>query len=75
MKCELCGTTENLTMHHAFSKTKVNVKLYPEYIHDQRNIIIYCLDCHLNKPIIKFSERQFCQIMGIEMRSKLGTRK
>jgi 5-methylcytosine-specific restriction endonuclease McrA len=71
-KCELCGSTKNLTMHHLFSQTKINKKLYGNLLHDKTNILILCLDCHITKPIPKQSELEFCEKLGIEPKSKEG---
>ena len=58
--------------HHLFSQTKLNKKLYPDYIHDERNLMYLCNSCHLTKPIPKLSEREFAELMGIKTRSKSG---
>lgn len=39
---------------------------------DPKNIMILCIDCHLNKPIPKWNEREFAGALGIEIRSKTG---
>jgi len=36
------------------------------------NIMYLCNDCHLNKSIPKLTEKEFCEILGIEPRSKSG---
>jgi len=69
--CELCGELAT-DRHHKFSQSKVAKKLYPDYIHDPRNLVYLCNSCHLTKPIPKYSEREFCEIMGIKTRSKSG---
>jgi RecJ-like exonuclease len=72
MTCEICGKNSMLQQHHLFSQSKVNKKLYPDFIHDKRNIMILCADCHLNGAIKKYTEQEFCEVMGIEVRSKTG---
>ena len=71
MKCELCSKPAT-DIHHLFSKTKLNKKMYPDYIHDKRNFMYLCNDCHLNKFIPKLTEIEFCEIMGILPRTKSG---
>lgn len=71
-KCQLCRRNMATEAHHLFSQTKLNKKLYPEYIHDRRNIVYLCYECHHNKPIPKFTEQEFCDRMGIKPRSKSG---
>lgn len=70
--CALCGKPGPLFIHrhHLFSQTKINKKLYPEYIHRPENIMIICADCHLTKTIPKLSEREFCAMFKINPRSK-----
>jgi len=69
--CAICKEPCSLIQrHHLFSQTKVNKRLYPEHIHRPENIINVCVDCHLNKPIPKYTEREFCEVMGIAPRSK-----
>ena len=72
--CEMpeCGSNSNLQVHHLFSQTKRNKKLYGELIHSMLNTMIVCGDCHLNKPIPKLTEVEFCKRLGIEPRSKEG---
>lgn len=71
-KCFLCGTPKNLTIHHLFSQTKLNKKLYGELIHRPENLLIICLDCHLTKTLPKMTEIEFCKKLKIEVRSKTG---
>jgi 5-methylcytosine-specific restriction endonuclease McrA len=70
--CELCGKKKANHLHHLFSQTKLNKKLYPDFIHDVKNLMLLCYDCHLNKKVPKFTEIEFCRIMAIEPRSKTG---
>lgn len=70
--CKLCKSTENLQLHHLFSQTRLNKKLYGNLIHDFKNIMVLCEECHLHKPIPKWSEIRFCTELGIEPRSKTG---
>jgi len=71
MKCEICGMIAT-DRHHLLSQTKLYKKLYGKLIHDEKNIMYLCNRCHLNKTIPKISEKQFCEIMGIEIKSKSG---
>ena len=53
-----------------FSQTKQNRKLYGKLIDDLRNIMPVCADCHPKAPHL--TEREFCERLGIETRSKSG---
>lgn len=75
-RCVLCGTDRKLQRHHLFSQTKVNKRLYGDLIHHPSNIVFACADCHLNSPIPKYTEAEFCAVLGITPRSKeAGLRK
>jgi hypothetical protein len=74
-ECPLCHKKRLLTHHHLFSQSKVNAKLYGNLIHHPANIYLCCLDCHISKPIPKFTEEQFCAAVGIEPRSKTAQNK
>lgn len=69
-RCFLCGATNKIQIHHKFSQTKLNKKLYGDLIHHYRNTIFLCADCHLNKAIPKFTEKEFCNALQIEPKSK-----
>lgn len=72
MICAICHQRYADHEHHLFSNSKLNRKLYgSKPINDNRNKIHVCHVCHLNKPIPKYTEKQFCKIMGIEPRSKI----
>lgn len=71
MICQICGGIAT-DRHHLFSQTKLNRRLYGKLIDDERNIMYLCNGCHLNKSIPKMTEREFCEVMGIEIRSKSG---
>ena len=58
--------------HHKFSQTKMNRKLYSEFIDHPDNILYLCYDCHMNKSIPKWTEKEFCEHFEIEPRSKSG---
>ncbi len=70
MKCEKCHAMPATERHHKFSQTKVNKRLYGQLIHDPRNIQLLCYDCHHNKPVDKWTEKEFCSALGILPRSK-----
>jgi len=73
--CEVCKKHFNVSKiqrHHLFSQSKLNRRLYGKLIDDPKNIKFLCDDCHLNKPIPKFTEIQFCDALGIVPRSKTG---
>jgi len=69
--CEVCKKEPATDQHHLFSQSKVNKKLYGKLIHHPSNIIFICRKCHLNSTIPKMTEQQFCDKLGIEVRSKL----
>lgn len=69
--CKLCGGRAT-DKHHLFSNTKQNRELYGKLMDDPANIVYLCNDCHLNKPIPKMTEVEFCKALGIEIRSKSG---
>jgi hypothetical protein len=74
--CEKCYENGNiakaLERHHKFSQIKKNRQLYPEYIDHEENIQYLCYDCHHNKPVDKWTEKEFCENFGIGVRSKSG---
>jgi len=72
--CEICKKKIATHGHHKFPQTKKNHSLYPEHIHDHRNIQNCCFWCHIghSKGLIKWSEIEFCDALGIEPRSKEG---
>ena len=71
--CENCGTTENIHKHHLYSQTKQARELYGKLLDDPRNIVYLCNDCHVGGASIpKLTEREFCTMLGIEVRSKSG---
>jgi len=72
MICELCKIRKYEHAHHMFSDSKLNRKLYGDLMDDDRNVMFLCSVCHLNKSIPKYSEIEFCKIMGIKPRSKSG---
>jgi len=73
--CGLCNKNVANQQHHLFSNTKLNRKLYPDYIHHSDNIMHLCNGCHLNKSIPKWTEKTFCDNFGIDCRSKSGKQK
>lgn len=68
--CECCYLRPAEHKHHMLSQTKANVKLYPDYIHHEMNILRLCSICHLNKSIPKLTELEFCRLLKIKPRSK-----
>lgn len=73
MICENCQSRPATERHHKFIQSKVNLRLYGrKLIDDPRNTQMLCYSCHHDKPVIHYSEKEFCEIMGIETRSKTG---
>ena len=70
--CEKCNRDFATEKHHLFSQTKLNKKLYPEFINRPENIQYLCYNCHHFKSLDKLTEREFCKIFKIEPRSKSG---
>jgi 5-methylcytosine-specific restriction endonuclease McrA len=73
--CQVCKKQTATELHHLFSKgTKKGwrYKLYGELLHDPRNLMPVCDNCHKWKPIPKYTEKEFCQKLGIKVRSKIG---
>ena len=75
MICCICNVRLATDYHHLFSQSKLNKKLYPEFIHHSDNLINVCNGCHLNKTVPKWTEQEFCGHFGIEIRSKSGRQK
>jgi len=73
--CEICKNKIATQKHHLFSQTKLNKKIYAEYIHNKDNIIFVCEECHLWKAIPKWTEYEFCKHFKIKPRSKSGIQK
>lgn len=75
MICECCGIRTAEQLHHKFSQTKINKRLYSELIHHADNIQWCCADCHVSHAspnLIHWNEKQFCEHFGIDPRSKSG---
>jgi hypothetical protein len=70
-----CNSTHWLQKHHLFSNTKWARRLYGDLLDDDRNIMILCERHHLWYPIPKYTEIDFCQKLGIEIRSKKWLKK
>jgi len=69
--CEICREESAIDPHHRFEQSKDNRRLYGDLVDDERNIMYLCRGCHKNSPV-HISESEFCEIMGIEPRSKSG---
>jgi hypothetical protein len=71
--CEVCKVKPATEQHHLFSqgtKKGWRYKLYKDLLHDTRNIIWVCENCHKWKGVPKISETEFCKRLNIELRSK-----
>jgi hypothetical protein len=69
--CSECGK-KAVHKHHLFEQTKQNREFYGKLLDDLRNIKYLCDDCHEWKPVQHISEKEFCELLGIEIRSKTG---
>ena len=67
--CAICGKVPATQIHHKFSQTKHNIKLYGDLIHHPDNIQALCYNCH-NNHAHHISEKQFCDMFSIKPRSK-----
>ena len=74
MICEKCGEQAAVHTHHLFSQTRTNRRLYKALLDDPRNTQKLCYACHMghNGRVDHISEREFCERLGIETRSKSG---
>ena len=74
MICEKCNEQLGSEKHHLFPNTKRNRKLYGVLLDDRKNIRYLCYRCHHghNGRVDHISEREFCERLGIETRSKSG---
>ena len=73
--CQKCRKKKATEKHHLFSQTKNNRKLYGKLIDHPSNIQYLCYECHHNKTLDKYTEKEFCNIMNIELKSKSGEQK
>ena len=69
--CKMCGGKAD-QRHHLYSQTKHARELYGKHLDDPKNTIDLCSDCHMTKSIPKMTEREFCEAIGIEIKSKSG---
>lgn len=64
-----------LQLHHRFPQVKWAKRLYGQLIHDKRNLMTVCADCHVghaSPKLVHWDEQEFCVALGIEPRSKLA---
>jgi hypothetical protein len=59
MICENCFRKVATEKHHLFSQTKINRKVYGWILDEPFNIKFLCYDCHHNKSLDKYTEKQF----------------
>ena len=72
--CECCYKRAT-QVHHKFPQRSWAKKLYGDLIHDKRNLQNVCSGCHIedeHPKLIHWTEAQFCEALGIEIRSKVG---
>jgi len=74
MICKLCNKRKAEQAHHIFSNTKLNRKFYKDFLNHKDNLLPLCSTCHLNKPIPKWNEIEFCKHFKIIPRTKTGRR-
>ena len=71
--CELCGSKYRVGRHHRFPQTKWARRLYGELLDNPKNIMRACVNCHASHAsteLTHWSEKEFCEALGIEPRSK-----
>lgn len=71
--CECCKTNLGVQIHHKCPQRKWLKKLYGQLIHNEKNLMRVCYNCHIGNPhpkLIHWNEKQFCEALKIEMRSK-----
>lgn len=73
--CEKCGVNIAKEKHHLFSNTKQNRRLYKKYIDKRENLQYLCYDCHHCRSLDKFTEKEFCELFKIVIKSKSGIQK
>jgi 5-methylcytosine-specific restriction endonuclease McrA len=69
--CQICNLLPSEEIHHLFEQSKFNKELYPEFIHDRKNLLCLCKSCH-EKHGYHIDEKTFCSMFNIEPRSKSG---
>jgi hypothetical protein len=71
--CEICGSRNQLQIHHKFPQTKLNKELYPELIHEPFNCQTLCANDHLGKKngIVIWTEIEFCDAASEEYETEI----
>lgn len=72
--CEICNNTFGIQRHHKFPQRKWARKLYGALIDNPRNIQWVCSNCHASHAstdLIMWTEKDFCNALGIGIRSKV----
>jgi hypothetical protein len=76
--CDCCKKNLATQKHHKFPQRKWAKNLYGDLIHDNRNLQDVCYNCHIGDEhprLIHWTEKQFCDALGIQMKSKIGRQK
>ena len=71
--CEICKVKQATEKHHRYSQSKIAIKKYGrKNIDNPKNIMYLCHECHQFKlpSSAKFTEREFCEAVGIELKVK-----
>lgn len=75
MICQTCHKPKtSFQKHHKFHNVVWARKLYGDLMNDPKNIQFVCSDCntsHAGTGLKHWTEKQFCEAMGIGMRSKV----
>lgn len=76
MICPACKKLKSCKQkHHRFHNVLWARKLYGKLIDHPKNLQIVCVDCntsHSGIGLTHWSEKKFCEELGIETRSKVG---
>lgn len=69
--CKKCSKNSFVATHHKFPQTKLNKRLYPEFINHKDNLVYsICHNCHSKEK--NWTEIEFCNHFNIVPRSKTG---
>ena len=73
MICEVCGKERGCQKHHKFPQHKWARRLYGALLDHPKNIMMVGPDCHASHAKMSghvWTEKEFCEALGIEPRSK-----
>ena len=68
--CDKCKKRKAEHVHHCFPQTQKNRRQYGSLLDHKLNTQNLCSICHLNGAVDHYTEREFCEILGIRPQSK-----